>query len=187
MQNKYKWYIAIGIVILMIVWGFQTRNSFIMQQENINGAWAQVENQMQRRYDLIPNLVNTVKGVAKQEQTVFLGIAEARAKLAGAKTVTDKIQASQRMESAISRLLVVVEQYPQLKSSESFSRLMDELAGSENRLSVERKRFNEMVQDYNKNIQMIPRSFVAGLMKLEKKAYFQIDEKAKAAPKVDFQ
>jgi LemA protein len=187
MVKQYKWWILLAVVVLIIGWTVQTRNGFIAQVEGIDGSWAQVENQMQRRYDLIPNLVNTVKGIAKQEQTVFLGIAEARAKMAGAKTQSDKIQASGQMESALSRLLVVVEQYPQLKSSENFSRLMDELAGSENRLSVERKRYNDIVQAFNRSIRLFPKNLVAKyLLHLEKKDYFKIEEQAKATPKVEF-
>ncbi len=186
-MKKYKWWIVLAVIVVIIGWAVQTRNGFIGQDEGISSAWAQVENQMQRRYDLIPNLVNTVKGIAKQEQTVFLGIAEARAKLAGAKTPADKIKASNQMESALSRLLVIAEQYPQLRSSENFSRLMDELAGSENRLSVERKRYNDLVQAFNKNIQLFPKNLVAKLwLNLDKKAYFQIEEAAKTTPKVEF-
>jgi LemA protein len=166
--------------------GVKTRNDFVRLQENIDNSWSQVENQMQRRYDLIPNLVNTVKGVAGQEQKVFLGIAEARAKLAGARTQSDKIQASTQMESALSRLLVVVEQYPQLRSSDSFNRLMDELAGTENRLSVERKRYNDMVTEYNKGLRMFPKSVIASLLHYEKRARFEIQQEAKKNINVSF-
>lgn len=185
-MSKYKWHVVLGLVVLVLYWGVKTRNTFVSTQENIDNAWAQVENQLQRRYDLIPNLVNTVKGISGQEQKVFLGIAEARAKMAGAKSVDQKIQASTQMESALSRLLVVVEQYPQLKSSESFNRLMDELAGTENRLSVERMRFNDMVTGYNKQLRVFPNSFIAGLMHLEKRARFEMQKEAKETPKVAF-
>jgi len=187
MIKQYKWWILLGLIVVGCFWTISTRNSFIIQIENIDNAWAQVENQMQRRYDLIPNLINTVKGISKQEQTIFLGIAEARSKLAGATTVSDKMKASGQLESALSRLLVVVEQYPQLKSSDSYNRLMDELSGSENRLAVERKRYNDHITTYNRQIRIFPKNLVANyLLNLEKKPYFQIEEVAKTVPKVEF-
>ena len=184
--RQYKLQIIAGILVVLLYLGVKTRNHFVRSQENIDNAWSQVENIMQRRYDLIPNLINTVKGIAGQEQKVFLGIADARAKMAGAKTQGDKIQASTQMESALSRLLVVVEQYPQLKSSESFNRLMDELAGSENRLSVERKRFNDLVTDYNLRLRVFPDSVIASLLHYEKRARFEMEKEAKKVPSVSF-
>jgi len=177
---------VIGVILLSVMWFYSVRNSLVIMDENISGSWAQVENQLQRRYDLIPNLVNTVKGVAAHEKSVFIAIAEARSKLGGAKTPAQKIQASQMMESALSRLLVIVERYPDLKANQSFNRLMDELAGSENRLSVERRRFNESVKQFNKSIRLFPKSFVARASGFEKKNYFQIEETAKKNINVEF-
>ncbi len=188
-MNKLWRNIAIGIVAVLVLgalWVVSARNGFVTAQESIKGAWAQVENQLQRRYDLIPNLVNTVKGYAKHEKEVFENIAAARAKLAGARTVGERVQASSQMESALARLLVVVENYPLLKADQSFNRLMDELAGTENRISVERRRFNDMVQAYNKSVQLFPRNLVAKQFGFAKMDYFEMNEKAKETPKVEF-
>ncbi|MFC1771407.1 LemA family protein [Candidatus Margulisiibacteriota bacterium] len=185
LKDKKLW-IVLGVVAVIFFWFFSARNSFVIMEENISAAWAQVENQLQRRYDLIPNLVKTVKGYAKHEKEVFENIANARSKLAGANSVSDKIQASQRMESALSRLLAVVENYPNLKANQNFTRLMDELAGSENRLSVERRRYNESVKVFNRSIRLFPKSFVASMLGLGKKDYFQIDQAARSVPKVEF-
>src|SRR6478672_5942220 len=136
-------------------------NKFVGQEEAIKAQWAQVENQLQRRNDLIPNLVETVKGTAAQEQTVFKAIADSRAKLAGAKSPDEKMQAANEQTSALSRLLVVVENYPDLKSNESFNRLMDELSGTENRIAVERMRYNEKVQAYNTSRRQFPANVTA--------------------------
>ena len=177
---------VIGFILISMMWFFSVKNSLIILEEEINGNWAQVENQLQRRYDLIPNLVNTTKGIAAHEKDVFVSIAEARSRLGGAQTPSQKIQASQMMESALARLLVVVEKYPDLKANQSFARLMDELAGTENRLSVERRRFNEAVKSFNRSIRLFPKSFVASMAGFEKKDFFQVNEMAKANPKVQF-
>ena len=165
-------------------------NRFVGQEEAIKTQWAQVENQMQRRNDLIPNLVETVKGVAQQERDVFGQIAESRAKLAGAQSTagpTDqKIQASNEMSSALSRLLVVVENYPQLRSNESFNRLMDEIAGTENRLGVERMRYNERVQEYNTSRRQFPSNVTAGIFGFKEYPLFNAPPEAERVPKVDF-
>lgn len=176
----------IALVAISTMWFFSTKNSLIIMEEEISGNWAQVENQLQRRYDLIPNLVNTVKGYAAQEKEIFTNIAEARSKLAGAGSQKETIAASGQMESAISRLLVVVENYPNLKSDANFRQLQDELAGSENRLSTERRRFNESVKVYNRSIRLFPKSFVANLFGFDKKDYFEIDQQARNVPKVEF-
>jgi LemA protein len=142
---------------------------------------------LQRRADLIPNLVETVKGFALQEQTVFGDIARARSRLLSANTPADKIAANQQLDGALGRLLVVVENYPQLKSNENFLRLQDELAGTENRIAVERKRYNDALQDYNTYIGLFPNSFWAGIAGFKRNdAYFAASEGAKTAPKVDF-
>ncbi len=176
----------LGVILFSMMWFFSVRNSLIIMEEGINGAWAQVENQLQRRYDLIPNLVNTVKGVASHEKEVFTSIANARSKLAGAQTPTQKMKASGMMESALSRLLMVVERYPNLKANQSFNRLMDELSGTENRLSVERRRFNETIKHFNQSIRLFPKSIVASFSGFEKKDYFKIEESAKQVPNVQF-
>ena len=163
------------------------RNQMAIKREAVNAAWAQVDVVLQRRADLIPNLVETVKGFAIQEQKVFGDIAAARAALVGARTPSDKIAANGQLDSALSRLLVVVENYPQLKSNENFQRLQDELAGTENRIAVERRRYNEVVQDYNTYISLFPNSLVAGIGGFTRNdAYFKTEEGARQAPKVNF-
>ena len=163
------------------------RNQMAIKKEAVNAAWAQVDVVLQRRSDLIPNLVETVKGYATQEQKVFGDIAAARAALGGARTPADKIAANGALDSALSRLLVVVENYPQLKSNENFQRLQDELAGTENRIAVERRRYNEVVQDYNTFIAVFPNSLVASMAGFARNdAYFKTDEGARQAPKVNF-
>ena len=158
-----------------------------IKREALNSAWAKVDVVFQRRSDLIPNLVQTVKGYAVQEQTVFGDIAAARAALVGAKTPQDKIAANGQLDSALSRLLVIVENYPQLKSDQNFMRLQDELAGTENRIAVERRRYNETVQDYNTYIALFPNSVVAGMAGFARNdAYFKTEEGARQAPKVNF-
>ncbi len=179
-----------AIIVLIALAGalylWNAYNQLVSMDEGIKSAWAQVENQFQRRADLIPNLVATVKGYAAHERDVLESIAAARAKMAGAKTVGEKISASNALDSALGRLLVVVERYPNLKADRSFIRLMDELAGTENRLSVERKRYNDLVQQYNAKIRRFPERAVAGLFRFERATYFQVAESARVAPKVEF-
>jgi LemA protein len=179
-----------AIVVLVILAGafylWSAYNQLVSMDEGIKSAWAQVENQLQRRADLIPNLVATVKGYAAHEREVLEGIADARARMAGARTVEEKMNASNALDSALGRLLVVVERYPTLKADRSFIRLMDELAGTENRLAVERKRYNDLVQSYNIKIRRFPERTVAGLFHFEKATYFQVAESARAVPKVEF-
>lgn len=185
--------VIVLVVILMIVafiFGsmyFNRRNQMAIKREAVNAAWAQVDVVLQRRADLIPNLVQTVKGYAVQEQTVFGDIAAARAALVGAKSPQEKITANNQLDGALSRLLVIVENYPQLKSNENFMRLQDELAGTENRIAVERRRYNETVQDYNTYISLFPNSFIAGMAGFTRNdAYFKTEEGARQAPKVNF-
>jgi LemA protein len=163
-----------------------TYNDLVSLQEQNKTAWAQVENQLQRRNDLIPNYVETVKGYAKQETTIFIQIAEARAKLGGAQTVSDKIAADQQLSSALSRLLVIVENYPELKSSENFMRLQDELSGTENRIATERMRYNEAVRTFNVRVRQFPANLVAASFNFEQAPLFEAPESAKEAPKVTF-
>jgi len=182
------------IVIILVVLGFWVgstfighRNEMVRKKEAINAAWSQVDVVLQRRADLIPNLVETVKGYASQEVKVFGDIAAARAALMGAKTPQDKIAANGQLDGALSRLLVIVENYPQLKSNENFMRLQDELAGTENRIAIERRRYNETLQDYNTYIGLFPNNIVASLSGFTRNdAYFKTDEGARQAPKVNF-
>jgi LemA protein len=161
-------------------------NRFVGQEEAIKAQWAQVENQLQRRNDLIPNLVETVKGYAQQERDVFGQIADARAKLAGAKTPEETIQAANQQSAALARLLVVVENYPQLRSNESFNRLMDELSGTENRIAVERMRYNERVQEYNTSRRRFPANITASLFSFKEYPLFNAPPEAERVPKVNF-
>ena len=162
-------------------------NRFVSQEETIKTQWAQVENQLQRRNDLIPNLVETTKGFAQQERDVFQAIADSRAKLAGAQTTDQKIAAANEQSSALARLLVVVENYPTLKSDATFARLMDELAGTENRIAVERMRYNETVQAYNTARRQFPANITAAIFGFKGDyPLFTAPESAKVAPKVDF-
>ena len=163
------------------------RNQMAVKREAVNAAWAQVDVVLQRRADLIPNLVETVKGIAVQEQIVFGEIAKARSALLAAHSPAEKIAANGQLDSALGRLLVVVENYPQLKSNENFLRLQDELAGTENRIAVERRRYNETVQDYNTFLALFPNSLVARMSGFARNdAYFKTEEGARQAPKVNF-
>ncbi len=180
--------IVLVIIALMLGGSFVSRrNQMAIKREAVNAAWAQVDVVLQRRADLIPNLVETVKGYAVQEQIVFGDIAKARSALLGAHSPAEKIAANGQLDSALGRLLVVVENYPQLKSNENFLRLQDELAGTENRIAVERRRYNEAVQDYNTYISLFPNSLVASFGGFARNdAYFKTDEGARQAPKVNF-
>lgn len=163
------------------------RNEMVRKNETVRSAWAQVDNVLQRRADLIPNLVNTVKGIAAQEQTVFHDVDVARAALLNAQTPADKIAANGQLDGAIVKFLAVVENYPQLKSNESFLKLQDELAGTENRIAVERKRYNDAIQDYNTYIALFPNSIVAGFAGFKRNdAYFKASETSREVPKVEF-
>lgn len=161
-------------------------NSFTAQQESIKGAWSEVQNQLQRRSDLIPNLVESVKGVAGQEQQVFGAIAESRAKLAGARTPQETIQAANDQSNALARLLVVVENYPQLKSDAAFTRLMDELSGTENRIAVARGRYNEQIQSFNTLRRRFPSNITASVFGFQEHPYFEAPAAAQQAPAVNF-
>ena len=161
-------------------------NRFVAQEETIKTQWAQVENQLQRRNDLIPNLVETTKGVAQQERDVFGQIAESRAKLSGAQTPEQTIQAANEQSAALARLLVIVENYPQLRSSETFNRLMDELSGTENRIAVERMRYNERVQEYNTLRRQFPSNITASVFGFREYPVFNAPPEAERVPRVDF-
>ena len=161
-------------------------NRFVKMDVGIKAAWSQVENQLQRRYDLIPNLVETVKGYAKQEKDVLVEVTNARSRVGGAGTVPDKIAANNELSSALSRLMVVVERYPDLKSNQNFMKLQDELAGTENRIAVERMRYNDAVKIYNQEIRTFPANIIAGIFGFKEAAFFEAPKEAKAAPKVKF-
>src|SRR5467141_2652747 len=180
--------IVLVVVALMLGSSFiSRRNQMAVKREAVNASWAQVDVVLQRRADLIPNLVETVKGFAAQEQTVFGDIAKARSALLGAHSPAEKIAANGQLDSALGRLLVVVENYPQLRSNENFLRLQDELAGTENRIAVERRRYNDAVQDYNTYIALFPNSLVASMSAFTRNdAYFKTEEGARQAPKVNF-
>ena len=178
-------FLVILVVIAVVLIGMY--NSLVQLRVRTDSAWSDIDVQLKRRHDLIPNLVETVKGFAAQEQAVFGDIAKARSALLSASTPGDKIAANQRLDSALGRLLVVVENYPQLKSNENFLRLQDELAGTENRIAVERRRYNETVQDYNTYLSLFPNNLVASLSGFARNdAYFKTDEGARQAPKVNF-
>ncbi|MFA6502703.1 MAG: LemA family protein [Candidatus Paceibacterota bacterium] len=178
-------WIIVAVVALIVLWGFSSYNGFVSLNEQINGQWAQVESQYQRRLDLIPNLVSSVQGAMKQEQKVFGDLAEARTRYAGAGSVNDKAAAATQIEGALSRLLVVMENYPQLKSSEAVQTLMSQLEGTENRVSVERQRFNDAVRVYDTKVKTVPSAFIAKIFGFEARNYFEAAQGAEVAPKVN--
>lgn len=178
---------VVVIVVLVAVVGYlwSAYNKMVVANESIDGQWAQVETQYQRRLDLIPNLVESVKGIMTQEQQVFGDLAEARTKYAGAVTVDQKAAAATQVESALGRLLVIVENYPQLKSAENVQTLMVQLEGTENRVSVERGRFNDLVKNYNILIKRIPEKWLAGMFGFGERQYFEAAAGAENAPSVN--
>ena len=185
--------IALIVVAIVVLIGFMTfswflkgYNNVIAMDENVKGSWAQVENQLKRRYDLIPNLVETVKGYATHERELFEHIADARTKYFNAGSVKDKINASNQLEGVLSRLLLLNEQYPQLKANESFLKLQDSLEGTENRIAVERKRYNESVQLLNTYIRTFFGRFFAAFAGVSSAEYYEIPETEKEVPKVKF-
>jgi LemA protein len=178
------------LVILALIFGVMyvgRRNQMVTLNETVKSDWAQVDVVLERRSDLIPNLVQTVKGFAAQEQTVYDDIAQARAALGGAQTPKDKIAANGQLDTALSRLLVIVENYPQLKSNENFLRLQDELAGTENRIAEERKRYDDAIQAYNTYITQFPNNIIASMSGFQRNdAYFAATDQSRAVPKVEF-
>lgn len=185
MKNKI-WLIVGTVVVIVFLYGLSAYNGLIGKREAVNGQWAQVQSQYQRRFDLIPNLVETVKGITEQEQTVFSDLAEARTHYSGAKSTDDQVAATNQVESALARLLVIVENYPELKSAENFLALQSQLEGTENRISVERQRFNDRVQDYNVAIKRFPKSLIASLFNFDQKPYFESTPAAATPPQVSF-
>jgi LemA protein len=190
MSMKKGLIVLVVVALIALVVGGKyvgSRNEMVTKSESVKSAWAQVDVVLQRRADLIPNLVETVKGIAAQEQTVFHDIAAARSALLGAQTPADKIAANGQLDGAIGRLLAIVENYPQLKSNENFLKLQDELAGTENRIAVERKHYNDTLQDYNTYIGLFPNNIFAGWAGFQRNnAYFAASEGSREAPKVQF-
>ncbi|HEX3035430.1 MAG TPA: LemA family protein [Thermodesulfobacteriota bacterium] len=190
--------LAIIAVIIFIIggWAVGVRNNLVASEENVNQTWAQVQNVYQRRYDLIPNLVETVKGYAAQERETFIAVTEARSKVGQINISADDLedaekfrqfqQAQSELGSALSRLLVVAENYPQLKSNENFLQLQSQLEGTENRIAVERRRFNEAAQAYNTTLRKFPENVVAGFFGFEKRPYFEAQAESQTAPRVRF-
>ncbi len=178
---------VIIILLLIVVSSFAGKyNNLVTANENINGKWSQVENNLQRRADLIPNLVETVKGYAAHEQQIFSDIAEARSRLIGATGVNETAEANGELSSALSRLLALSEAYPNLKADQNFRALQDELAGTENRIAVARKDYNDSVQSYNTTIKRFPTNIIAGIFNFEAREYFQAEEGASQPPAVKF-
>lgn len=184
-MNKAVWGI-VAVVAVLVVAMVSSYNNLVIMNENVNGKWSQIENQLQRRTDLIPNLVSTVKGYATHEQQTIQAVADARAKLTGAQGPIAKAEANGELNNALSRLLIIAEKYPDLKADKNFRALMDELTGTENRLTVARKDYNESVQSYNTSIRSLPASLYSGAFGFGLKDYFKADEGAKQVPQVKF-
>ncbi|HET58302.1 MAG TPA: LemA family protein [Deltaproteobacteria bacterium] len=180
--------IAVVVILAIVFYSMfaGNYNRFVQMDETIQSSWAQVENQLQRRYDLIPNLVETVKGYAEHERDVFVEVTQARSRVGQAGSVPEKIEANNELSGALSRLLLVAERYPDLKANQNFLKLQDELAGTENRIAVERMRYNEAVREYNQTIRSFPERFVAGLFGFEEAAYYEPPAEAREAPAVKF-
>ena len=174
------------IILLLALPIIGNYNTLVKMREGVNTSWAQVQNVLQRRFDLIPNLVETVKGYAAHEREVLTEVTRARASVGGAQTPDEMMKANNDLSNALARLLVVVEQYPNLKANENFIRLQDELAGTENRIAVERRHYNDTVRTYNQKVQSFPTVLFAGLLGFEKRNYFEAPSAAQEAPKVDF-
>jgi len=182
-----KFLIVLVIVVVIVAgYGWSLYNKMVTGSENVDNAWAQVETQYQRRFDLIPNLVESVKGIMAQEQEVFGNIAEARTKYAGAATPNARAEAAGQVESALARLLVIMENYPELKSAENVQTLMVQLEGTENRISVERKRYNDMARDFNVMVKRVPAKWFAAMFSFAEKTYFESVEGSEVAPEVKF-
>lgn len=185
-KNLY-WIIPVGLVILTLLWTVGAYNGLVGAEVNVDKAWGQVQSVYQRRADLIPNLVETVKGAKNFEQSTVLAVTEARSRWTGARTASEQVAAANQLEGALSRLLVVVENYPDLKSNQNFLALQDELAGTENRVNVERQRYNEAVGDYNKRLRRFPTVIVASMFGFDKREFFEAEKGAEKAPRVGFE
>lgn len=178
--------IVIALIAIVAAILVPSYNGFVQLEEDVNQSYAQIENQLQRRLDLIPNLVETVKGFADQEQGVIDSVTEARSNLAGAEGVSEQAEADAELSGALSRLLVVVENYPEIRSSENFQQLSDELAGTENRIAVARQDYNATVSEFNRKARSFPGNMIAGIFGFDEKEYFEADPDASEAPEVDF-
>ncbi len=180
--------VAAVVFLVLLIGGYllTTYNSLVKQNEAIDGAWAEIDNQLLRRNDLIPNLVSTVEGYATHERELFEKIADARARLAGAPTVGERMATSNELAGFLGRLLAIAENYPQLKANESFNKMMDELAGTENRINVARKRYNDQVMNYNSTIKRFPVNMLAGMFNFRAREYFEVPEEARVVPRVQF-
>lgn len=182
--------VILGVILIFALstaaWLRTTYNHMVVIQEQVNSSWAQVQTVLQRRYDLIPNLVETVKGYASHEERVLTAVTEARAKVGGAATPGDRMKAEGDLSNALSRLMVVVEAYPNLKANQNFIALQDQLEGTENRIAVERQRYNETVRGYNQYIRQFPQNLIAGMFGFERKPFFEAPGAAQEAPKVQF-
>ncbi len=191
MTNKlakhWKWAVPLVVIVVSLIWFVGTYNGLVRSQVEVDTAWGQVQSVYQRRADLIPNLVETVKGVKNFEKETYLAVTEARSKWQTASTPQQQVAATNQLESTLSKLLLVVENYPELKSNENFLALQDELAGTENRINVERQRYNKAIGDYNKKIRVFPGSLVAGMFGFEKKEFFEAIPGAETAPAVKFE
>ncbi|EHL08891.1 LemA family protein [Desulfitobacterium hafniense DP7] len=181
-----KWLIPVGIIIILAMILGSGYNNLVTLSETVDSSWSQVENQLQRRADLIPNLVNTVKGYAEHESEVFTDVADARSRLIGAGSVGEAAEADAALSSALSRLLAISESYPQLKADANFRALQDELAGTENRIATARMDYNNEVQSYNTKIKRFPATLYAGILGFDEREYFKADAGAHEAPTVDF-
>ena len=179
-------FVTLALFIVIALWAVAVYNRLRLLGNRVENAWSQIDVQLKRRYELIPNLVETVKGYAKQEKDVLVEVTNARSKVGGAGTVPDKIAANNELSSALSRLMVVVERYPDLKSNQDFMKLQDELAGTENRIAVERMRYNDAVKIYNQEIRTFPANIIAGIFGFKEAAFFEAPKEAKAAPQVKF-
>lgn len=186
LQRNMKWVVVLVVLVLVVFWGVSKYNSFVTMNEAITSQWSQVENQYQRRFDLIPNIVATVKGVASQEQKVFGDIAEARTRYSGATTANEKAAAATQVEGALGRLLVIAENYPVLQSSQAYRDLIVSLEGTENRISVERMKYNDLVKGLNISVKKFPTSVIASLFGVSEREYFEVSEVAKENPTVNF-
>lgn len=184
---KKSWIIVLVVVVVLAIYGISTYNSLVSHNEQVDAQWAKVETQYQRRFDLIPNLVNSVKGILTQEKTIFTQIAEARTRYSKASNANEKAVAASEVESALSQLLVIMENYPQLNSSANVADLMAQLEGTENRIGVERTRFNDEVRNYNLMVKRFPRNILASLFGFGERAYFEATDGAETAPNVNLE
>ncbi len=185
-QRNLAWIVVLAVVVVAVLWGISRYNSFVTLNEQIDTQWAQVENQLKRRFDLIPNIVASVKGQTQQEKDVLLAIADARTRYAGATTVDQKASAASAVEGALARLMVIVENYPTLQSSQAFQDLRVTLEGTENRIAVERKNYNDKVNLLNVQVKRFPSSIIAGLFGVEAREYFEVPVEQQQNPTVDF-